>query len=199
MHDAGPSAPEAASSETRALAVKFVLGALGLFVIVAVLGHAFRAELEGLGRAILDRFGYAGISIGTYGADGFSFPIPPQFYMLASIAAGWSAPWTIVAVCIGSLLGGFTAYTIGRKASHLRLLQRLLARTQPRVEWLFARYGTWALAIGSLTPIPYSFLCFVAGAHRMQPRIYVLLSLFRIPKIVLYFYLVELAWRTSAG
>ncbi len=101
-------------------------------------------------------------------------------------------------MCIGSLLGGFTAYSIARRASHLRLVQRLLAFTQHRVEWLFERFGYWALAVGSLAPIPYSFLCFVAGAHRMRPRIYLVLSLFRIPKIILYFYLVHLGWAATS-
>lgn len=200
MHAAPPSSPEGAPTrETRALLLKLIVGAAGLFALVALLGHTFRAELEGMGRYLLEHFGYAGISVGTWLADGFTFPIPPQFYMLASIAAGWSAAYTIVAVCIGSLLGGATAYSIARRASHLPMFQRLLALTQHRVEWLFERFGFWALAVGSLTPIPYSFLCFVAGAHRMRPRIYLVLSLFRIPKVVLYFYLVDLAWRASGG
>src|SRR5688500_4582138 len=164
--------------ELLALALKLVLGAAALVALVSLLGHHFRPELEGLGRGFIDRFGYAGIALGTYIADGLHCPVPPQFYMLASIASGWSALWTIVAVCIGSMFGGFTAYAIARRASKLKFLQRLLARSQEKVDWLFARYGYWAVAIGSLTPIPYSFLCYVAGGYRMPAKIFVVLSLF---------------------
>jgi membrane protein YqaA with SNARE-associated domain len=183
--------------ELLKLALKLVLGAATLVVLVSILGHHFRPELEQVGHTFLDRFGYVGVGLGTYLADGLHCPVPPQFYMLASIASGWSELWTIVAVCIGSMFGGVTAYTIARRASKLRFLQRLLARSQKKVDWLFARYGYWAVAIGSLTPIPYSFLCYVAGGYRMPARIFVTLSLFRIPKIVLYFYLIQLGWTSG--
>jgi membrane protein YqaA with SNARE-associated domain len=180
--------------ELLKLGLKLLLGVVALVAVVSLLGHYFRAELEALGRTFLEHFGYAGIAMGTYIADGLHCPVPPQFYMLASIVSGWSEPWTIVAVCVGSLLGGVTAYAIARKASHIRFLRRLLSGTQAKVDWLFARFGYWAVAIGSLTPIPYSFLCYVAGGYRMPPRIFLALSLFRIPKVVLYFYLVKLGW-----
>jgi membrane protein YqaA with SNARE-associated domain len=183
--------------ELLKLLIKLVLGAAGLVAVVSLLGHYLRPELESMGRAFLDRFGYAGIALGTYVADGLHCPVPPQFYMLASIVSGWSVAGTLVAVCVGSLLGGITAYSIARKASNLAFLKRLLARTQQKVDWLFARYGYWAVAIGSLTPIPYSFLCYVAGGYRMPPRIFCVLSLFRIPKVILYFYLVKLGWTTG--
>jgi len=189
------------SGEKRALiklGLKLVLGAAGLVALVALLGHYFRPELEGVGRTFVERFGYVGIAAGTFIADGLHCPVPPQFYMLASITSGWSVFWTLVAVCIGSMLGGITAYAIARKASDLEFFKRLLARTQKHVDWLFTRYGYWAVAIGSLTPIPYSFLCYVAGGYRMPARIFCALSLFRIPKIVLYFYLVKLGWASGA-
>ena len=184
--------------ETWKLGLKLVLGAAGLVLVISLLGHYFRAELEGLGRTFLDRFGYAGIALGTYVADGLHCPVPPQFYMLASVVSGWSELWTIVAVCIGSLLGGLTAYAIARKAANIRFLRRLLARTQAKFDWLFQRFGYWAVAIGSVTPIPYSFLCYVAGGYRMPMRIFLALSLFRIPKVILYFYLVKLGWTSGA-
>ena len=183
--------------ETWKLVLKFVLGIAGLVAIVSLLGHYYRDELETMGRALLDQFGYAGIALGTFIADGFHFPIPPQFYMLASIAAGWSVWGTLIAVCTGSLTGGLTAYSIARKASHLRIFQRLLARTQHKVDWLFERFGYWAVALGSLTPIPFSMLCYVAGAHRMPTKTFVLLALFRIPKVILYFELVKLGWASG--
>lgn len=200
MHAASTNGAEV-DSEKRPLIIlglKLVVGAAGILTLVAILAHYFRPELEALASGFVERFGYVGFALGTYLADGLHCPIPPQFYMLASIAAGWSVVWTLVAICIGSILGGITAYSIARKASNLAFLKRLLARTQTKVDWLFARFGYWAVAIGSLTPIPYSFLCYVAGGYRMPPRIFIALSLFRIPKVVLYFYLVQLGWMSGA-
>ena len=184
---------------TLLLALKIVLGAAGLVVVVWTLGHFFHDELERMGKSFVERFGYVGIALGTYLADGLHCPVPPQFYMLASIVSRGSAAWTIVAVCVGSLAGGVTAYAIAREATKLRFLQRVLAYTQRKADWLYARFGYWAVAIGSVTPIPYSFLCYLAGAHRMPPSIFLALSLFRIPKIVLYFYLVKLGWTSGTA
>ena len=185
--------------ELFVLAMKLVLGIVALVALVTLLGTYFREELEGLGSAFVERFGYVGLSLGTYAADGLHFPVPPQFYMLASITGGMSTVGTLVAISIGSLAGGMTAYAIARKAANLEILKKLLARTKKKVDWLFTRYGYWAVAIGSLTPIPYSFLCYVAGGYRMPLRIFVVLSLFRIPKIALYFYLLELGWTSAAA
>lgn len=200
MQDATTVTPEISNEkrELLKLGLKLVLGAAGLVAVVSVLAHFFRPEFESLGRMFIERFGYVGVALGTYIADGLHCPVPPQFYMLASITSGWSELWTIVAVCVGSLFGGITAYWIARKALGIRFFQRLLARTQRHVDWLFKRYGYWAVAIGSLTPIPYSFLCYVAGGYRMPAKIFVVLSLFRVPKVILYFYLVKLGW-TAGG
>ena len=194
------SEPEVVAEEERPvlwLVLELVLGAAGLVVLISVLARYFRPELEGLGSAFVEHFGYVGFAIGTLVADGLHFPVPPQSYMLASITSERSEAWTIVAICIGSMLGGITAYTIARRAADLPFLARLLARTRKRVDWLYTRYGYTAVAIGSLTPIPYSFLCYVAGGYRMPRRIFLVLSLFRIPKIILYFYLVKLGWTSG--
>jgi membrane protein YqaA with SNARE-associated domain len=183
--------------EALKLGLKFLLGAAVLVGVVALVGTLFRPELESMGRGFVDHFGYAGIALGTFLADGLHCPVPPQFYMLAAIVSDWSPAGTILAVCVGSMAGGVTAYAIARHAQRVRVFARLLAHTRGKVDWLFARFGYWAVAIGSVTPIPYSFLCYIAGAYRMPRRIFVALSLFRIPKIILYFYLVELGW--SAG
>ena len=55
------------------------LGAL--FGLIALAAHLARDPLDALGRGFVQRFGLAGMFVGTYLADAFSFPIPPQFYM----------------------------------------------------------------------------------------------------------------------
>lgn len=49
------------------LGLKFVLGVVGLVALVSLLGHFYRDELETMGGAILDQFGYGGIALGTFG------------------------------------------------------------------------------------------------------------------------------------
>jgi len=59
---------------------------------------------------------------------------------------------------------------------------------------LIERYGAWALVIGSLTPVPYSFLCYLSGLNHVRYRLFAVVCLLRIPKIVVYYYLIVAGW-----
>lgn len=172
---------------------------LVLLAFVSALAHLLKPELEALGRGFLERFGAFGLTLGTFLADGLHFPIPPQFYMLAGITAGWSAWTTLTAITAGSLVGGVVSHLIGRHLLwRLRFLRRIVDRSRKRFDWLFARYGYWAVAVGSLSPVPFSLLCNLSGLYRVPFRLFLILSLFRVPRVMLFYMLIRFGW-ASAG
>jgi membrane protein YqaA with SNARE-associated domain len=124
-------------------------------------------------------------------------PIPPQVYMLASIAGGASPVGTITVVCVSSLLAGAVGYRLAGRLSELPFLRGRIAAARPRLDPLFARYGVWAVAIGTVTPMPYSVLCYLAGLYRLPPRLFGLLLLFRIPRIVFFYVLIRMMMQAS--
>src|SRR5688572_5086694 len=86
--------------------VRLLLGVVLVLGLVAVAAHNFRAELEAVGRAFVEHLGYWGMGVGTLLADGFHFPVPPQFYMLLAISSGASLPIAMSVITAASLLGG---------------------------------------------------------------------------------------------
>jgi membrane protein YqaA with SNARE-associated domain len=176
---------------------------IAIFVMlgfVSALAHLLRPELETLGRAFLEQFGALGLSLGTLLADGLHFPIPPQFYMLASITAGWSPVTSVAAITAGSLVGGVISHLIGRHLLwRIRFLQRIVDRSRKRFDWLFARYGVWAVAVGSISPVPFSLLCNLSGLYKVPFRHFLVLSLFRIPRVVLFYVLIRFGWASAGG
>jgi uncharacterized membrane protein YdjX (TVP38/TMEM64 family) len=53
------------------------------------------------------------------------------------------------------------------------------------------RYGTVGLAIGAITPLPYVWTTWAAGALGMPWRTFLPVSLLRIPRVFFYLWLME--------
>ncbi len=197
MKDESEAAPPAASSRrSRAfLIARFALGLALLLLVVVLLVRSFRPELESIGGSFVDRFGLAGVALGTFMADGFHFPIPPQFYMLLATAAN-APPLAILAVtCLGSVAGGSAGYLVATQLRDIQRLSRWLERSSGRVGHLLGqRYPYRSVLLASLTPIAFSVLCYLAGLYRVPRGPFVLMLAMRVPKLALYYYLVRVGW-----
>lgn len=173
--------------------IRFVLGLLALLGAVTLLAHLLRPQLEGVGKAFADRFGYVGMALGTLLADGFQFPVPPQFYMLLSVASKTPAVWVIAAISVGSLLGGLSGFFLSRKLRRVPWLQRRVA-SHPALDRMRKAIGTKSLIALSITPVAFSWLIYFCGFSRYPWRFAWLLCALRIPKIVMYYWLVRAGW-----
>lgn len=190
----GVSGEQPSREELVRLGLRWMGGLAAVFVGMMALASAFREPLEHVGRAFVDRLGYPGMAFGTLIADGFHFPIPPQFYMLVAVTSGVSRPTAFAAITAGSLAGGFIGYSLSARLARWRPIARRLERSQRAVAGAFSRFGYRAAILASLLPIAYSVLCYLAGIQRLPRRIFAVLSLCRIPRLLLFFYLVELGW-----
>jgi membrane protein YqaA with SNARE-associated domain len=192
LPDAGTAAFSGA--ELRRLLLRWCLGVGALIALAVVLATLFREPLAAIGNGFVSRFGLLGMAVGTFLADGFQFPVPPQFYMFISVAAQTPAVPTLIAIGVGSLAGGAVAFAIAEHVGRIRFVAEKLARSRASVERGLARFGYWAPVIASLLPIAYSLLCYVAGANRLPWRIYFVLSVCRIPRLILFYYLIRIGW-----
>jgi membrane protein YqaA with SNARE-associated domain len=188
------STDPASRAELVKLGLRWLAGIAVVLVGMIALARAFRGPLEHVGRAFVERFGYPGMAFGTFIADGFHFPIPPQFYMLMAVTSGVSRPMALAAIAAGSLAGGFVGYQLAGRLARFGPIARRLARSQGLATAAFSRFGYRAAIVASLLPVAYSVLCYLAGIHGLPRRIFAVLSLCRIPRLLLFFYLVELGW-----
>lgn len=190
----GPGAARRLDRESVRMVLRLLASVIGVVGSVALLSLVLRPQLEALALSFIERFGLAGMFLGTFVADAFSFPIPPQFYMLTAVASGGPQLSPIVAISLASMLAGSTGYLLAARIGDAALFQRFIARSRSKLDPLFARYGFWAMAIGSVTPVPFSMLCYLAGLYRMPYRIFAVLLLFRVPRLLFFYALIRAGW-----
>lgn len=171
---------------------RLVLGFVVLAVVVSFVSSHYRVPLMAMGHHVVEHFGLGGMAMGTLIAEAFQFPVPPQFYMLVSIAAGAPPGPVLFAITCGSLAGGHLGMLLARRAAAWKLVKRVTERGMlPR---LFRRHQWVALSLGSVLPFPFSILCYTCGVLRTPYRAFLLVCALRIPKLVVYYAVIRAGW-----
>jgi membrane protein YqaA with SNARE-associated domain len=177
--------------------LRLIAGLVFMLLVVGTLAHWARPQCEAVARGFVSAYGYWGMALGTLLADGFHFPIPPQFYMLLSIASRVPAPTSLLVIVTASLLAGVIGYTMARVVANNAWVAARTERSRRLLERAVLRFGARAALIASLLPIPYSLLCYLAGLNRMPRRFLVLVCLCRIPKLIAFYLLVHWGWQQA--
>lgn len=186
--------PEKRRAELRGLLLRVLAGVGGFFVLVALLARTLREPLRALGASFVDRFGLAGLFVGTFAADAFSCPVPPQFYLLTAITSGHPQAPAFGVISLASLLAGFTGYRMAGHLARVPLFFRLLERTRGGVDGLIERWGPWAILVASISPLPFSGLCYTAGFYRMPWRLFGVFLLLRVPRLLVFYAALRAGW-----
>ena len=76
---------------------------------------------------------------------------------------------------------------LGPYVGRVPFLRNKIEQWRVKGEHLFDRWGVWTVAIGALSPLPYSITCWFAGIYNMPYRRFFLATLFRIPRIIAYY------------
>lgn len=181
--------------ETALAVLRLVAGFAALVAVVTFLGWAYRDELSRFGSWFVARFGFVGIAAGAFLADGLHFPIPPQFYLLTGIAGGHHTAGVLAVVLVGSELGGLTAFALARGVGGAPIVAHRLETTRRLLHGFIERRGYLGLAAATLLPLSFSLLCMASGAMRLPYRAYGVLALMRIPRILLSYVVIALAWQ----
>ena len=179
------------------LALRTVLGLLALFVFMAIGALYLKAPLEEAGRWFFEAFGLPGMFVGTALSDFLGVPIPVDVYLAAAVTAKTPTIPALLVASVASVVGGNMAYALGAWFERVPLLKSLVARFKAKGEAAFERWGVAAVAIAAWTPVPFSIICWAAGAFKMPWKRFFLTSLHRVPRVVLYYYVITLGW--SAG
>jgi membrane protein YqaA with SNARE-associated domain len=193
--DSGAGAPTIGNRELLLVVARFVAVLSAVLLIAITLAHFARAECEAIARHFVASYGYWGMALGTLLADGFHFPIPPQFYMLLAIAARAPVAYSFSAIAVASLLAGFVGYEAAALAARSHWLRARTERTRKVLERVVHRFGLYAALLASLLPVPYSVLCYLAGMMRLPRQFLVLLCLCRIPKLAMFYWLLRMGWQ----
>ena len=187
-----------ADFDGRRLLKKGVLAAAAIVLTIGGLGLIFRQPILDASGAFVEVLGGPGIALGFFIPDAFAFPLPHEAFSTLGLFGGMPF-WIVVAwASVGSLAGGSVGWVIGVRLSHTRWFRRIMAGRGAEANQLVGRYGKIAVAIGAVSPLPYSVCCWAAGALGMRFRPFFLVSLLRIPRVAFYLWLVQIGFLTVA-
>ncbi len=178
--------------QARQLLTRFFVGVIGIMLLSAVLGKLLKAELVSLGQGFVATFGGPGLAACLAVPD--ALPFPPVHEFCTGFALLGDMPfWTVVAWgSAGSIGGGSIGFLIGRVLVKTERFQRFV-EGRGKDAWEGVRqYGAMALALGALSPLPFSICCWASGALRLRPDIFIAVALLRIPRVAFYLWLIKL-------
>jgi membrane protein YqaA with SNARE-associated domain len=184
----GPSEEQLRGYVRRSL-VQAGVGLVLLLLALGVIGIVWQAELLAAAAWVHGWLGLGGLALLLIAADALMSPIPPDVVLLVisktDLAGAWL--WLVPAAGVLSVMAGSVGWMLGRGLGRTNsvLIRWMRSRTMNRA--LVTRYGGWAVAIGALTPIPFSITCWLAGMCHMPYRAFAPISLLRIPRFVVYY------------
>jgi membrane protein YqaA with SNARE-associated domain len=184
----GPGETELRSYVRRSL-FKAVLLLAALVTAVGVGGLLYEAELLAATTWVFDTIGLFGLMLILFVSDALITPIPPDLVLVVLSNSWVHQYWGIAVGLIGLLssLAGNVAWLLSTRVGGTRWATLLFGRFRRTNQRLVARYGKWAVALGALTPIPFSVTCWTAGLLDMPWREFGPVTLLRLPRFVGYY------------
>ena len=119
--------------------------------------------------------GYLGLAILTF-TEAALQPIPPDplvWSMILDANNGFVVATVVLIATLSSVLGALAGYGIGMYGGGWFLERFVSESTIARLNVLVERYGSAGIFIAAVSPIPYKALAWIAGAGRMDLRLFV--------------------------
>lgn len=184
--------PPASPELKRLIGRKFLLALIsliGLGLGAAFLMVHFRTELELTTQAIFDTVGLSGLAAVLFLSDALVSPIPPDSILILISASPYHADWPLLIPALGLLssAAGCLGYAGGRYFSEHPRAIAWFGQFRARGEANIQKFGPWGVALGALTPLPFSITCWGAGLLHLPFKNVWPSSLLRVPRYVVYY------------
>lgn len=95
--------------------------------------------------------------------ESFIFPVPTAIIITTATAFGAGVNGVVIVATIGSVLGAFIGYYLGRRGGRPVLVWLFSEEHVERVDCWFAKYGIYAVALAGLSPLPFKVFTISAG------------------------------------
>jgi len=168
----------------------------GFIIFLIVVGTIFFGalflynQIKSSGESIISTFGFFGLIFVVMILDIVVQPIPPDIIVFGAGLSGESVFYPALLTGVGSLLGATVAFFLGKKFGPDEFIKWFGERKFQQGEKLIKKWGGWAVAVGALTPVPYSAICWVSGILQMNYKKFIVISAFtRIPRFLVVGYI----------
>ncbi len=119
--------------------------------------------------------------------------IPPEFFMyvykLNQIPL-YNYIVDLSALTIISYGAGIVGYYIGRTFSKTQTFRSFSARYLRQYQHRLRKYGGYIIFVGAVTPVPFSAMCMLAGSVEFPFKSFLLISITRVLRFVVYGWMV---------
>ena len=117
------------------------------------------------------------LALGAFAESTFS-PIPPDPLLIPmSVLKPSLAIWFAVIATVSSVMGAIVGHWLGSRFGR-PLVHRMMSKGSVQsAESLFDKYGTWAVLVAAVTPIPYKVFTILAGVLGLDMKRFILVSL----------------------
>lgn len=169
--------------------LRTVVSLVVLTLGIVLLSKWFESELLSATEAVYQSVGLPGLLGILFTSDAIFSPVPPDVVLVVIANSELSADWLWLLPLVGvvSACAGSTGWLIGSRFASFRWAAPWISRARRKNQELLERYDRWAVALGAITPLPFSLICITAGAlgmpyHRMAP-----ITLLRIPRFIVMY------------
>ena len=157
---------------------------LGFFIVLKFIGgENYSLAVDWFN----EKFGLTGIFLYVYVVDTLILPLSPDFVF--PIVASMNPLVAISVIGTASALAGITSYAIGLLLHKIPLIKRYTDKAAVKWGAYIRKYGTFFVIIAGLFPLPFSTICVLAGALKMDGRKVIPATLIRYIRATLYFFL----------
>ena len=127
-----------------------------------------------------DGFGLLGLALVSATEAAFQ-PIPPDVLVIPMVIEANSVigiSIIILVATLSSVFGAFLGYGIGYYGG-IPVLERFVSDSNiNRLNFLIEKYGSAGVFIAAISPIPYKALAWIAGAGKMDLRLFAIAGIF---------------------
>ncbi|MCF7933645.1 MAG: VTT domain-containing protein [Spirochaetia bacterium] len=176
-------------AQLKVIIRRTVGGFIMLFLVYGLLFLFMRESLLQAGSWLGEYLGLPGIGIYCFLVD--MFIVPATIDVVFPFTLSWPAVPLLAVMGIASMLGGFCGYLLARTFNRLEVVHALTRAYQENGRELIRKYGGWAVVIAGLTPVPFSTVCWIAGLLELPPHTVLLATASRIPRIIIYYLLIQ--------
>ena len=127
-----------------------------------------------------DGIGLLGLALVSASEAAFQ-PIPPDVLVIPMVVEAdslFSISMIVLVATLSSVFGAFIGYAIGYYGG-IPILEKFVSQANiNRLNTLTKKYGTAGVFLAAVSPIPYKALAWIAGAGRMDIRLFALAGIF---------------------
>ncbi|MBS3963513.1 MAG: VTT domain-containing protein [Methylomonas sp.] len=176
--------------------VKTLIGLLLLMVLMAALGYGFEDPMYQATHWVIERIGFVGLCLIMFVTDTLITPFSPDILLVMVAHSDLAAYWQFYVPILGlvSVMAGLAGWCIGRWLANFDRVRSLIDSLADEQRRFLQDYGFWAIALAAVTPLPYSLVCWAAGAMPIRWTTVLTASLlFRIPRMIIFYLVIASA------